>query len=168
MTQTEAEDVLVAIRATTFRRYTTVILLVFFALILTQVGIEMPSERPAMKFLAFALGFVSVIQAVFFWRATAVAIELTAQVLRESGPNGRILARVADIEKIDSSAFSYRPASGFLILLKTPAPMMVAPGMWWRRGRKIGIGGVTAKAHSKILAAALQELITERRIGNAP
>lgn len=163
MTQPADDEILATLRATAFRRWIGIVLLCGFALMLGKAALELPADRLAIKLAIFALGLVSLVQAVLLWRATARGIELTADLLRETGPQGRVLARLADIARVDTGAFSYRPASGFLIHLNAPAGFAMVPGMWWRRGRRIGIGGVTSKAHGKIFAAEINRRLAEMR-----
>ena len=42
-----------------------------------------------------------------------------------------------------------------------------APGMWWRVGRRVGVGGLTGGAESRAVADALAAMLVERA-GRAP
>lgn len=93
-------------------------------------------------------------------RATGFQIELTPTVVRDS--SGRILADVSDIQAVDRGTFAFKPSNGFLITCKTKAPRVWAPGLWWRNGRRIGIGGITAAPQTKFMAEMLSAMIAER------
>ena len=155
-------ELLAALPPSAIRRWITLVLLVIFAMALSVIGAELPAERQLAKVLSFTASALAVLQAVLMWRATANAIVLSEDELRESA-TGRLIARLDDIERVDTTAFAYRPATGFLIFLRSPAPFAVAPGMWWRAGRRIGIGGVTTKTEGKIMAAALRAAIETRK-----
>ena len=43
---------------------------------------------------------------------------------------------------------------------KTPAARRWEPGLWWRIGRRIGVGGVTPASQSKVMA----DLISARLV----
>jgi len=68
---------------------------------------------------------------------------------------------VADIERVDRGVFAFKPSNGFLVRTREPSARAWRPGLWWRFGRRIGVGGVTSanqtKAMSEILAAMLAE-----------
>ena len=54
-----------------------------------------------------------------------------------------------------------------MILLKTPGRRVWRPGLWWRLGRRVAIGGVTAASQTKPLADILTMKVLERD-GKAP
>jgi hypothetical protein len=39
-----------------------------------------------------------------------------------------------------------------MIRLKTPASRVWAPGLWWRFGKRVGVGGVTPAGQGKAMA----------------
>lgn len=155
-------EVLIRLPASPLRRWSALVLLGLFAMMAVQVSIELPGERPLAKAGALLLGLAMIWQAIQLWKASGRVLELTVEGLREAG-TGRVLARVEDIAEVNRSVFAYRPATGFLILLHRPASRPAwAPGMWWRFGRRIGIGGVTPKMEGKALAELLGEMVRSR------
>lgn len=94
------------------------------------------------------------------WQVTGRIIELTEEELRLS--DGTLICRIADIHKIDRSFFAFKPSNGFLVTTKVSYPFKWAPGLWWRVGKRIGIGGVTPGSQSKILADTLAALVAQR------
>ena len=93
-------------------------------------------------------------------RATMRAIELTPDGLRES--TGRVLCRLDEIESMERGAFAFKPSNGLLVRLKSGAPAAWAPGLWWRIGRKIGIGGVTSASQAKVLSDMISIQLIQR------
>lgn len=87
------------------------------------------------------------------WQATARRLVLTEEALMEDG--GRVLCRIGDIAAVERGAFAFKPSNGFMIRLKAPANRVWAPGLWWRLGRRIGIGGVTPAGQGKAMADVL-------------
>ncbi|WP_460274934.1 hypothetical protein [Celeribacter sp. ULVN23_4] len=84
------------------------------------------------------------------WQASGVRLVLSEEALMEEG--GRVLCRLDDIDKVERGTFAFKPSNGFLIRLKTPGERVWAPGLWWRFGKRIGVGGVTPAGQGKAMA----------------
>lgn len=110
------------------------------------------SFPPSVPWLVFMLGFgvLMLWQAERMRRATAIVIYLTQDDVRDS--SGVVLARMDEIVNVERSAFALKPSHGFTILLKTKQPRAWVPGLWWRVGRRVGIGGVTHSGQTKYMA----------------
>ncbi len=108
----------------------------------------------------FAIGAATLWLAEHMRRATALHIELTRTQVRDS--SGRILVELSDIQSVDRGTFAFKPSNGFLITSKTKAPRVWAPGLWWRNGRRIGVGGITAAPQAKFMAEMISAMIAER------
>lgn len=136
----------------------------FGALVLASLGCLLlylalwtpPAELGWQVFL-LALGAGALLMTVQLWQATAVAIELTGVELRES--TGRRIALVQDVRFVGRGALAFKPSNGFSLSLATPASRVWAPGLWWRLGRRVGIGGVTAGHEAKFMAEAIEAMI---------
>jgi len=89
-------------------------------------------------------------------RVTALSFELGPEGLVDSA--GRVLARWEDMLAVERGTFAVRPTNGFVLRLRERAPFGWAPGMWWRIGRRLGVGGVTARRET----AAMAEVIAAR------
>lgn len=83
-------------------------------------------------------------------RATQMQIELTDTEIRDSG--GAILANMAEVVRVERGAFAFKPSNGFTLVLKTRGPSAWAPGLYWRLGRRVGVGGVTSAGAAKFMA----------------
>jgi len=66
--------------------------------------------------------------------------------------SGRELARFDQMRGTDRGAFAFKPSSGFVVALHRPAPPLWAPGLYWRFGRSLGIGGVTRAVEARAMA----------------
>lgn len=95
------------------------------------------------------------------WLSTAGHVVLTGEGLVDQ--DGRVLAAMDDIAEVDRSAFAFKPSNGLLVKLKGRAVPGWAPGLWWRYGRRLGIGGVTASGDGRAMADLLKALMVERR-----
>lgn len=93
-------------------------------------------------------------------RATAAEIVLTADGLRDS--DGRVLARMDRIASVERGSFAMKPSNGFLLILTEPAPRAWVPGLWWRAGRHVGVGGVTPMREARFMAERLALMLAAR------
>ncbi|ETX27380.1 hypothetical protein [Roseivivax isoporae] len=92
--------------------------------------------------------------------ATRGVLELTPRELRER--DGDIIARLDEVVRVDRSMFAIKPSNGFLLTLSAPGRRAWRPGLWWRLGRRVAIGGVTPGSQSRPMADAIALLIAER------
>ena len=83
-------------------------------------------------------------------RATLNVIELTETEVRDS--SGIVLARMDEIALVDRGVFAFKPSNGFTLVLHSKKPRGWAPGLWWRLGRRVGVGGVTSAGQAKFMA----------------
>jgi hypothetical protein len=63
---------------------------------------------------------------------------------------------------VDGGVFAFKPAAGFLIHLKAPSTRVYAPGLWWRAGRRIAVGGVTGRAEGKAVSELINVMLADR------
>ncbi|MEM9031633.1 MAG: hypothetical protein AAGB18_03220, partial [Pseudomonadota bacterium] len=89
------------------------------------------------------------------WQAGAVALVYEAGVLREEAPDGRVLASLGDIKGVDRGAFAFKPSNGFLLRLHDPGVRAWVPGVWWRSGRYLGVGGLLPASETRAVAEAI-------------
>ncbi len=151
-------EVLATIEASGGRRIMGTAMLGLTGCLLLYVALAAPPS-PAWLVFLLAVGAAALWLAARMWQATVHRIELTAEELRCS--NGQLIARVEDIKAIDRGFFAFKPSNGFLIRTGVQGSRVWMPGLWWRSGRRIGIGGVTpgsqGKAMSEILAAMMAQ-----------
>lgn len=125
------------------------------ALVLLWVVI---SGRPALiyqvSFLAGAIAAIWVADRLR--RAGQDRIVLTNRCLKTE--SGRVLTQVDNVRSVERGAFSFKPPNGFLVRLNEPSGRGWVPGLWWQRGRVIGVGGVVSGGQSRAMAEALTAL----------
>lgn len=97
-------------------------------------------------------------------QATSHGIELTESGLR--GSDGEVIAAIDDIQSVDRSIFVFKPSNGFVVRLKRSSQARWMPGLWWRMGKRIGIGGVTPGGGGKIMADMLAAMLLKRDKGS--
>jgi hypothetical protein len=140
------------------RAFGSAVLYALGGLLIFVAAAQPPS--PAGAFVLVTIGALSVFGGWRMWRATAHAIELTEEELRLS--DGTLICKTEDIRKIDRSFFAFKPSNGFLVILKTGYPTKWVPGLWWRLGKRIGVGGVTPGSHAKVMADTLHAMLAKR------
>lgn len=132
------------------RRAVAVAVLCALGLIHLWIVITTPPAAIIGSLFLYAVGFGALYMAFRIWTATKSRLLLTDEDIREE--TGRVLCRVEDIERIERGAFAFKPSNGFVVVLKEKAPRGWAPGLWWRIGRRVGVGGVTSAGAGKAMA----------------
>lgn len=147
------------VEASAPRRWMGVGMLVVVGLMVIYVAIATPPSIGWQIFL-IVTGAAALWVSQRLYQATQYRIELTATELRSS--TGDIIARVEDVEALDRGVFAFKPSNGFLMRTKEARGRAWQPGLWWRMGRRIGIGGVTPGSQTKFMAETLSALMAER------
>ncbi len=152
-------EVIAGIRPSAPRRvFGTGVLYALGLLLLYVAATNPPSILYAFLLLGF--GVASLYGGYRMWEVTGRMIELTEQALQLS--DGTVICRTEDIQKVDRSFFAFKPSNGFLVTTKVRYPFKWAPGLWWRFGKRIGIGGVTPGSQGKFMADTLSALVAQR------
>ena len=131
--------------------------------ILLWLVVSVPPASMGWRLFLFALGTGALVLAVRGWRGAAQGIVLTEAGLHLE--DGTPLAPLDRIRAVDRSAFTFKPANGFLLTLDAPLGRAWVPGLYWRVGRRLGVGGMTNAAETKAVAQALSILVAQRDAG---
>lgn len=137
------------LRPATGRRVLAVAVLGMLGFLLLGVAVQPGIHLPARPVIA-AGGALALWAAWRMWVATSTALELRSDGLYDG--QGALIAGLDAIANVDRGTFAFKPAGGFLIRLHEKAAPAWAPGLWWRRGRSIGVGGVTHPALARAMA----------------
>ncbi|RYH08406.1 hypothetical protein [Tropicimonas sp. IMCC6043] len=156
-------ETLATITPSAARRITGVAALAALGAVLIYVALVSPPAALFWQGFLLLLGVGTLYLADMLRRATAQRLVLTPEALRESG--GRLVARVEDIVAVERGAFAIKPSNGFLLRLRVAQAggSRWAPGLWWRLGRRVGVGGITSAAEGKAMAEILSTLILMRQ-----
>ena len=146
--------------ATMGRRLSAVVILGALGAIHFWILLTTPPAALIGKLFLLGVGALALYGALRVWRATERDILLRPDEICEDG--GRVLCRIEDIDHVQRGAFAFKPSNGFVIVLKEKAPRAWAPGLWWRMGRRIGVGGVTSAGAGKAMADVLAARITHK------
>ena len=121
----------------------------------------------ASALLAILLGVLGILIAYVAIRTVLAgqhSLILTTEGLEDT--RGRIVAPIELIEKVDRGTFSIRPSNGFSMRLKEPGPRAWHPGLWWRIGTHVGIGGLTPGGQGRAMADLIAAMIQDRDMGS--
>ncbi len=129
------------------------------ALVLIVIASTMPELSLLIRAFFILIAFGAGIMAKMIWHSGQQAVVLTSEGLKDN--EGRVIALCADIRDVDRGFTIFKPSHGFLVHLKAPAQRAWVPGLWWRMGRRIGIGGATPPGSAKAMADILSVLIKE-------
>lgn len=154
------DEILTAIEASVMRRWIGLIMLAGLGLTTIYVAMAAP-PIPVFQAFLIGIGLLAFWGAVRLFRATQLRIELTRREIRDTG--GMVLARLDDIASVERGAFAFKPSNGFLVTTRTSAPRAWRPGLWWRIGRRVGVGGVVPGHQAKLMADIIAALLAERK-----
>lgn len=123
------------------------------AVLFGALAVEVAGARPLSAVFFALLAVITVYAAVRIWSLRTLHLILTADELRSN--TGRVLCRVDEIKGIERGMMAFKPSGGFIIRLKARRSRAWAPGIWWRLGRSIGVGGVTISGQARAMADVL-------------
>ncbi|SFJ99999.1 hypothetical protein SAMN05444421_10162 [Celeribacter marinus] len=144
------------------RRWFSTAMMLCLGALLVYVALTTGTMVLFWKLVLAVFGFASLFSAMRVWNATATHLVLTQDALEEA--EGRVLCRIDDIEKVERGAFALKPSNGFVVVLKSKTQLTWAPGLWWRFGRRVGVGGVTPAGETKAMA----DILASRLLSDTP
>lgn len=126
------------------------------------IWLALGGSHPALgwKLLLLGLGAGGLVLGEVMRRATRLRLELTEEGLRDS--DGRLLAPLEEIRGIERGMLAMKPSNGFTLRLSAARGRLWAPGVYWRLGRRLGVGGVTSAGQSKFMAEMLTAMLAEQ------
>lgn len=151
----EDDDIVISIAPSPGRRWIGVLALAGLGVLLLSLVFEPTGGLWRLLFLGLSVG--AFLSADRLRRATADSVVLTETVIRTG--SGRILAHISNVKGIERGALAFKPSNGFLVRLHEPEGKGWAPGLWWQRGRLLGIGGVIPGGQSRAMAELLAALL---------
>lgn len=156
----ENERILAEITPQGPRRVVAVAMLLALGGLLAYLTFTMPAGPVFVRLLLVLAAALALVLADRVRRATLSQIQMTDDVIRDT--SGLTLCRLEDVTSVERGAFAFKPSNGFLIRTTNPGSRVWMPGLWWRFGRRIGVGGVTSASQAKFMA----ELIALRLRGD--
>ena len=154
------DEVLAVARASAPRRWIGIAMVVAVAAVTLYVAFSTPPADLSFQVLLVLIGLGALWMAEVMRRSTELTIELTRSELRDS--SGTCIARIEDITAVERGLLAFKPSNGFMLKTRTPGPRVWRPGIWWRIGRRVGIGGVMPGHQTTAMAEILAALQAER------
>ena len=155
----DENGVIATVHAAQPRRYFACVVLFLLGGALIYTALAQPPALPWLLML-LGIGGASLLLGERLWRATQLAIVMTETELRDT--SGAVLARMDEISHVDRGALAMKPANGFTLVLTTRRTRGWSPGLWWRIGKRVGVGGVTAAGETKFMAEQIAARIGRR------
>ena len=155
-----SSEILATVHASAPRRLFGVTLNIVLGLLLIYIALIKPPAHMGWQAFLVLLGVTVLWLGQKMWYATQRVIELTETELRDS--SGEVIAYVDQIVSIDRGMFAFKPSNGFIFKVKTAQPRAWNPGLWWRVGRRVGVGGVTPGSSTKMMADIIAAKLAER------
>lgn len=150
MDQSADTKVLITIAPSPARRWMGVLSLAALGLLTLRLTFE---AEGMWRLVFLGVSIAALLAAERLRQATSDQLELTRHELRTG--SGRVLTTVENVNLVERGAFAFKPSNGFLIRLHAPSGRGWAPGLWWQRGRLLGIGGVLPGGQTRAMAELL-------------
>lgn len=156
------DEILAEVGASVPRRWLAVSMQSVLGFMLVYVAMNTPPSFGWQVFLV-VFGFASIGMAVRTFRATKDRIILTREGLHTS--TGEEIIPIEVIRRVERGVFALKPSNGFMLIAESKAETTRwAPGLWWRLGRRVGVGGVAPGHQAKAMAQIIEALLVERGV----
>ncbi len=144
------------------RRIVAATVLSALAALILWLAVAVPNPT-AWRLALGLLGLGVALSVRAMWIGTREAVELRAEGLFLS--NGRRLVSMDAIAGVDRGMFAIKPSNGFVLRLRHAPGAAWVPGLYWRIGRRIGVGGITDAGAARAMADILAVRLAERARG---
>ena len=131
--------------------------------LLLWVALARPPEAIGWRLFLLGLGLGALGLALRGWQRGGGAVVLDRDGLRDEA--GEPIAPLGRIARVDRGTFAFKPSNGFVVHLTEGLGRAWSPGLWWRVGRRVGVGGVTGGAEGRAMADALAAMVRARAAG---
>ena len=141
------------------RRLAGVGMLLALGLLTALLAVVRPPEALGLRVLLLLIAAAALALGRWMWRSSAGGLILDEEGLREAGPHGRAIAPIEAVEHVERGPFAFKPSNGFLLKTRAPGSRVWRPGIWWRVGRRVGVGGVLGAAQARAAADVMQAML---------
>lgn len=80
-----------------------------------------------------------------------------------SDGRGTVICSLDQIVTVERGLSVLKPSNGFVVTIKDPMSSAWVPGVWWRYGRRIALGGLLPGGAMKVMAATLEHAVNARK-----
>lgn len=141
-------------------RWTILLGLLILATITVSVGFRAASDAP------FVLISTLVFTAAIIWFGDALRRTPARKVIFDGtqliDDSGAVLCTLDEIVEVERGMSLFKPSNGFALRLNADRPRGWSPGLWWRTGRRVGVGGATPGRGSRNMADAITAALALR------
>lgn len=155
-------EIIATVMPSSVRRYAGLLMLTILGGLLVYVALATPPASILWRLFLLGLGGLVLWLVEKMRRATLVGVVLTAEGLHTT--DGQLLVAVDQMVGVVRGSFSLKPSNGFSVLTKDRQARAWAPGLWWRFGKRVGVGGVTAASQAKFMSEVLAAMLAERGV----
>ena len=132
---------------TGFRTTTGIAVMTALAALLLRSALAQQGIAQAVM-IAAALAALAL--ALAMWRGRRDRLSWTDAGLTDAA--GRVIARRDGIARVDRNPMALKPSNGFTLHMTEPQARAWQPGLYWRIGQRVGVGGLTSPGVAKALA----------------
>lgn len=147
------------------RRWFGTVTLAILGVLLIYTALANPASALVWTLILMLAGGIAIWGAISAFSATGRGIALTPEGLFDT--EGQELARLEDMVSVVSGPLSFKPSNGFTVRLRRRHKAGWAPGLWWRLGPLLGVGGMTTGVEAKYMAELISEMIAARDAGQS-
>lgn len=155
-------EILARIRPSPARRAFATGVLGGLGVLLELLAFLRPPAALPLQLMLIVLGAVVLVLCLRLYAATGRGLVLTEEALTDT--DGRVVARLDEIRKVERGIFAFKPSNGFVLQLADRKPGAWAPGLWWRMGRRVGVGGVISGAEGRAMADLIGATVARRGV----
>ncbi len=94
-------------------------------------------------------------------QCTKVGVAVTVRGVEDT--SGKMIAGWDEMHAVVRGTFAFKPSNGFTLVLDHKAKRSWAPGLWWRLGRRIGVGGVLPGPPTRTMAEQIAILLPQHK-----
>lgn len=149
-------EILATITPSPVRRIFAISVVGTLGILLELLAFLRPPASLGLQLMLVLFGVVALAGCARMLSATARGLVLSDEALTDT--DGTLLARLDEIDRVERGMFAFKPSNGFVLCLKAAQPRAWAPGLWWRLGRRVGVGGVISGAEGRNMADMIAAL----------
>ena len=158
-------DIILKIQPNLGRRIFSILVLCICAVVIMNNAFSNTMHSMVLKLTLFGLGVAFLWQAQASFRFANAALILKHDGLYDDQDN--LICSLSNIALVDRGWFSLKPSNGFLLRLHEPQSRKWLPGLYWRFGRRLGVGGALSPVQTKEMSDKLILLMQEKKLGIA-
>lgn len=154
------DETVATLGATPGRRLFAIAVLAILGIILLYTAATEPFT-PVGRMALIGLGGFAIFGSERLRRVTLNPIRLTPTALYDG--EDEVIFYIADVKTLDRGVLAFKPSNGFMVRLTTKQKRGWAPGVWWRLGRFVGVGGVTQSSDAKMMSELIAVMVAQDR-----